>query len=159
MRAEWDASIESGADTFASQSRSGRFGHWNHKFNELRSSVQSVRDKQHHLERKLNSFSGSTETAALLESIQRQIRDLSQQCSRLESKLQVNEAVLSAIEASHSTMHQRMELIGEQNDFQTQESQVTLDELHFNVSQIEVQCEKAYQYLVIMIVLFSIWKF
>jgi hypothetical protein len=38
-----------------------------------------------------------------------------------------------------------MELIGEQNDFQARETQLAIDQLNYNLTEIQVQCEQALQ--------------
>lgn len=104
---------------------------------------------QHKLERKINNISVPTETSLLLEPIENRMSDVAQQCSRLESKLQVNDAVLATLEASHNSIHEQMELIGEQNDFQSREIQLAVDQLQYNFTQVQVQCQQALQHMVI----------
>lgn len=106
---------------------------------------------QDRLERRINSLSASAVTVSLLEPIEDRMVDISQQCTQLESKLQVNEAVLATLEASQNTMHEQMELIGEQNDFQAREIQLAVDQLHYNFTQIQVHWEQALQHMVITI--------
>ena len=104
---------------------------------------------QRHLEERLNSLSASTEVAPLLQPVEQRMEELAQQCALLDSKIQVSEAMLATLEASHVSMRERVELFGEQSDFQLREVQVAVDQLQYNFTQIQVQSEQALRRTVI----------
>ncbi|KAI9564169.1 hypothetical protein GHT06_007907 [Daphnia sinensis] len=145
LKEEWNASIElGGASAFDSHhSRSGgRYSHWNHKVNELKNALQSVRDAQHNLERKMES---KTAESSRMEPIEQRLEGFVQQYSRLESKVEANEAVLDSLEARHYRMHEQLEVYGEQDDFQAREMQITVDQLRYNLTEIQVQYDRVLQ--------------
>lgn len=104
---------------------------------------------QRHLEERLNSLSATTEVAPLLQPVEQRMEELAQQCALLDSKIQVSEAMLATLEASHVSMRERVELFGEQSDFQLREVQVAVDQLQYNFTQIQVQSEQALRRTVI----------
>ncbi|EFX88518.1 hypothetical protein DAPPUDRAFT_310714 [Daphnia pulex] len=148
LKADWNASIESSASAFdGHHGRSaGRYSHWNHKLNELKNALQSVRDMQQNLESKMENLSVPTaESSSVMEPIEQRVEGFIQQYNRLESKIEANEAVLDSLETRHYRLHEQMELIGEQNDFQARETQLAIDQLNYNLTEIQVQCEQALQ--------------
>lgn len=104
---------------------------------------------QNQLEQKMSSFSPSAETAPMLEPIEQRMGEIVEQFSLLEAKMQVNEAALATFEASRNTMHEQIQLIGEQSDYQAREIQLSVDQLHYNFTQIQVQFEQVLQRTVI----------
>ena len=105
---------------------------------------------QYQLEQKMNSFSPSVESAST-EPMEQRIVDVVQQYSLLEAKIQVNEAALATLEASRNTIYEQIEMIGVQSEFQTREIQLSVDQLHYNLTEIQAQCEQALQRTVIVI--------
>lgn len=145
LKEEWNASIElGGASAFDSHhSRSGgRYSHWNHKVNELKNALQSVRDAQQNLERKMES---KTAESSQMEPIEQRLEGFVQQYNQLESKVEANEAVLDSLEARHYRMHEQLEVYGEQDDLQAREMQLTVDQLRYNLTEIQVQYDRVLQ--------------
>ena len=105
---------------------------------------------QYQLEQKMNSFSPSVESV-FTEPMEQRIVDVVQQYSLLEAKIQVNEAALATLEASRNTIYEQIEMIGVQSEFQTREIQLSVDQLHYNLTEIHAQCEQALQRTVIVI--------
>lgn len=142
MKAEWNASIElGGAGAFDSHhGRSGgRYSHWNHKVNELKNAVQSVRDAQRNLERKMET---ATSESSLMHPIEERLEGFVQKYNRWESKIEANEAVVDSLEARHYRMHEQLELYGEQADLQAREMELTIDQLRYNLTEIHVQYDR-----------------
>jgi hypothetical protein len=98
---------------------------------------------QQNLESKMENLSVPTaESSSVMEPIEQRVEGFIQQYNRLESKIEANEA---ALETRHYRLHEQMELIGEQNDFQARETQLAIDQLNYNLTEIQVQCEQALQ--------------
>jgi len=93
--------------------------------------------------------SSSTE---LEPSVEQRMEGFIKQYNRLESKIEANEAVLDSLETRHYRLHEQMELIGEQNDFQARETQLAIDQLNYNMTEIQVQCEQVLQRTVMSLV-------
>ncbi len=101
---------------------------------------------QQNLESKMENLSVPTaESSSVMEPIEQRVEGFIQQYNRLESKIEANEAVLDSLETRHYRLHEQMELIGEQNDFQARETQLAIDQLNYNLTEIQVQCEQALQ--------------
>jgi predicted RNase H-like nuclease (RuvC/YqgF family) len=102
---------------------------------------------QQNLERKMENLNVPTveSTSSSLEPLEQRMEGFIKQYNRLESKIEANEAVLDSLETRHYRLHEQMELIGEQNDFQARETQLAIDQLHYNLTEIQVQCEQALQ--------------
>ena len=83
------------------------------------------------------------------EPMEQRLEGFIKQYQRLESKIEANEAVVDSLETRHYRLHEQMELIGEQNDFQARETQLAIDQLNYNLTEIQVQCEQALQRTVI----------
>lgn len=100
--------------------------------------MRSVSDKQHHLEEKVNRMK-----PPIIE-----LDDASSHFSVLEAKIMVNSATLAKLEATHDTIRENVELIGEQGDLQSKEMQLAIDYLRFNISQMLVNYESILQHQV-----------
>ena len=134
MKADWNISVD-----FGGRRSSSRSSHWNYKFDELKHVLRSVRDKQHHLEEKVNRMKPSSMT---------DFDDTTSHFSELEAKVLVNSATLAKLEASHDTIRENVLLISEQGDLKVKEMQLAVDQIRFNVSQMFVNYENTLQHQV-----------
>ncbi len=137
---------------------SSRHRPWNHhhhqKFDELKSALESVKEQQIQLETKMNHHFASRTPVQ-----QKRLEQLVDSYEEIQTRVEVNSAVLAKIEASQGTLHQNVELVMEQSDFQAREILLALDRFQFNVTQVQVLCEQAlqhqvYKYIIKIIIFF-----
>lgn len=111
------------------------------KFEELKAALDSIRNHQQQLEAKVNRILASPP-------LQKRLDQLTENYAELQAKVEVNSAVLAKMEASQGSLHQNVELLVDQNDFQAQEMLLALDRLQFNVTQVQILCDQVLQHQV-----------
>lgn len=126
-------------------SRVARHGHLQHRVNDLQASVKSLRDSQAHLENKVNRLQKSSHTIETVESIEEKLYDIDAKFSKIESKVEGNEALLAKLEGSHNGIHEHMKMFEEHSDLQSKEFQLLIDQIHYNITQMQVQSEVSFQ--------------
>lgn len=132
-----------------STSRSIRHGHGiHHKVKQLETTVQSLRDSQIHLEHKVNRLQKTSHLPETLESFEKKFYDISAKFSKFETQIHGSEALLGKLEVSHNGIHEHIKMFEEHSELQSKETQLLIDQMQYNITQVQVQNELIAQHQV-----------